>query len=198
MSHSPSLSLSLPFRHIRGVFEEYTYNDIYEEYAEFIQSDRIILENCHEYVERRKTTWVSESGSIFQYSNKVMTTVATEMPRYTTQIRNRIRDILGVHFDSVLINIYPDGKSGMHYHSDPLYDEWTTNSVIVSFGDARTLIYRRLANKEEKYPIEFANGDIVYMFDNCQDLFDHCVKTAKRAEDCGPRLSLVFKEKKII
>jgi alkylated DNA repair dioxygenase AlkB len=194
MSES-SQPLSLPFLHLSNIFPRYTYETIYDEYAPYLRNDHITLENGHQYTERRQTCWVSESEMTFKYSNKVMTTVRPEMPPFTAEIRNQLRTLVGVYFDSVLINIYPDGKSGMHYHSDPLYDEWTPNSVVVSFGDTRTLIFRRLANKEEKHVIKFNNGDVVFMFDNCQELFDHCLKTEKRAEDCGPRISLVFKQK---
>lgn len=47
-----------------------------------------------------------------------------------------------MHFDSVLINLYGDGRCGMRYHADPLYGCWTPNAAVVSIGQTRKFIFR--------------------------------------------------------
>lgn len=49
-------------------------------------------------------------------------------------IRDYLERRLGVYYDSVLVNLYPDGKCGMRFHSDPLYNIWQEDSAIVSVG----------------------------------------------------------------
>ena len=39
------------------------------------------------------------------------------------------------------------------------------------------------------------NGDAVVMRDDCQERLQHCIRVERRAEDAGPRMSLVFKER---
>lgn len=39
------------------------------------------------------------------------------------------------------------------------------------------------------------NGDVVHMYGDCQDRLQHCVRVERAAEDAGPRMSLVFKER---
>lgn len=45
----------------------------------------------------------------------------------------------------------PSGKSGMRFHSDPLYDEWSTDSAVVSVGCQRTLIFREVQDFSRRH-----------------------------------------------
>ena len=40
---------------------------------------------------------------------------------------------------------------------------------------------------------EFKDGDLIYMFDNCQEKFEHSVR--KKKVDGGERISIVFKKR---
>lgn len=44
-----------------------------------------------------------------------------------------------------------------------------------------------------RWEYQVRNGDVVVMRGDCQQRLQHCVKVEKRAEDAGPRMSLVFK-----
>lgn len=66
-------------------------------------------------------------------------------------VRDRLEERLGVRYDSVLVNLYPDGKSGMRFHSDPLYAEWSADTAIVSIGCARTLVFRDVDDFDRRY-----------------------------------------------
>ena len=49
-----------------------------------------------------------------------------------------------------------------------------------------------------RWEFSVSNGDVVFMFGDCQDRFQHCVKVEREdrgAADMGPRMSLVFKER---
>jgi alkylated DNA repair dioxygenase AlkB len=47
----------------------------------------------------------------------------------------------GVQYDSVLLNLYPDGASGMGWHQDPQSAEWAEDTAIVS-PDWSIMVYR--------------------------------------------------------
>jgi hypothetical protein len=40
-----------------------------------------------------------------------------------------------------------------------------------------------------------SNGDVVVMFGDCQEVLQHAIKVEAAAEDAGPRVSLVFKQR---
>ena len=53
--------------------------------------------------------------------------------------------------------------------------------------------FRKKENKENKIRYNFEDGDLIYMYDNCQELFEHCLKKGKKNEN-DTRISLVFKK----
>ncbi|KXZ43391.1 hypothetical protein GPECTOR_92g614 [Gonium pectorale] len=110
-------------------------------------------------------------------------------------VRDALQALTGVWYDSVLINYYSDGKCGMRYHVDPLYDRWTPDSAVVSLGDTRTFIFREIRDFNSRWHYRVSNGDVVHMFGDCQERLQHCVRVERHAADAGPRMSLVFKER---
>lgn len=54
------------------------------------------------------------------------------------------------------------------------------------------LLFFKIKNVDIKYPFEMSNGDMVHMFDDCQDKYQHSVRRVKTK--IGPRISLVFKK----
>ena len=68
--------------------------------------------------ERRKTAWEGDDGvAPFAYSGKSM-----KRNRWSSLVkasRDRLMDVSGIYYDGCLLNLYPDGGSGMRYHSDP-------------------------------------------------------------------------------
>ena len=62
-------------------------------------------------------------------------------------VRDRLEALMGVRYDSVLINFYPDGKSGMRFHADPLHEPdgrqvWADETSVVSLGATREFVLR--------------------------------------------------------
>jgi alkylated DNA repair dioxygenase AlkB len=98
----------------------------------------------------------------------------------------------GIYFDSVLINYYKDGSSGMRYHSDATYNKWHQESVVVSFGSSRKIIFREINNFDNKTNIIMNSGDLLFMKEGCQDIYQHRVTKDKSISD--ERISLVFKK----
>ena len=141
--------------------------------------------------ERRKTAWLSNDNNLtFEYSGKVM--LPKKIPDYFIPLIGKIKEDFGIEFDGILINYYPDGSANMGYHSDPIDNKWSNDFIVFSIGAHREFIFRENENRENKIKFEFNDGDIIYMYDDCQDKFEHCVKKSK--ELYRDRISIVFKK----
>lgn len=159
-----------------------------------LQSDTIIIgkgENAKEVPEKRQTAWLSNNKNLhFTYSGKVM--VPKPIPPFIKTIKSKLFEDFGIQFDGVLVNYYENGDCGMGYHSDPVEDKWTTDFIVVSIGASREFVFRNKEDRETRITYTFNDGDLIYMFDKCQDEYEHRVKKDK--SDMDDRISLVFKK----
>ncbi|KAI2496203.1 hypothetical protein MHU86_18298 [Fragilaria crotonensis] len=155
--------------------------------------------------ERRKTAWEGDDGvAPFAYSGKSM--VRNPWSPLVKASRDRLMDVSGIYYDGCLLNLYPDGGSGMRYHSDP--DQgvlWDYETAVVSLGATRRFSFRHntasmegassSSSQQQQRPHTFVlmHGDVVEMFGDCQSKFQHTVRTADEKNEEAARASLVFK-----
>ena len=149
--------------------------------------------------ERRQTAWEGEeSVPGFAYSGKVMET--KPFSPVVRSVRDTLSDEMGSHYDCCLLNLYPDGDSGMRYHIDPDQGEaWGYDTCVVSVGATRRFSFRDIPGKDstmKSQPHNFVvmDGDVTHMFDRCQFEFQHAVKTSEDKGEKASRSSLVFKQ----
>lgn len=186
--------MEVPFRVYPQVLPDLKLKDFMEEIN--LKRDVIYLdEGTRAVPEARLTAWQSDIGATFVYSGKEMIPPPGGLTASVARVRAALQDLTGVHYDSVLINYYEDGKCGMRYHVDPLYGKWTPHSAVVSLGSCRQFVFREIADHSKRWSYRVRSGDVVVMFGDCQDRLQHCVKVERQAEDAGPRMSLVFKER---
>lgn len=195
-THGPMASL--PFSHHQALFSELKVEDLLNELGTRLRYDNILLEG-KEVQESRMTAWLSDVPSLpFLYSGKVMTGGPL------TPIIKRVRDQLAlnidlhkIHYDSCLVNYYPHGKSGMRFHSDPLYEQWQDVTAVVSVGQSRKFIFRRVDDFAERHEFIVSNGDVTLMDLSCQERYQHSIAVEKGegALALPPRISLVFKKR---
>ena len=76
------------------------------------------------------------------------------------------------------------------------YDAWTPNTAVVSLGATRRFIFREASDHAARWAYRVSNGDAVVMWGDCQERLQHAVAVEKRAGDAGPRMSLVFKQRR--
>jgi len=116
-----------------------------------------------------------------------------------------------------LINYYPDGDSACKWHTDPGVNSsalliesfadllsktdhgrlWSLEEAVVSVGETRRFNLRQLTGANEdldQYSYYVCSGDVMHMFADCQDRFEHCVLKGEGQQNCGPRISFVFKQ----
>uniref|UniRef100_A0A7S3L5Z7 Fe2OG dioxygenase domain-containing protein n=1 Tax=Amphora coffeiformis TaxID=265554 RepID=A0A7S3L5Z7_9STRA len=144
--------------------------------------------------ERRQTAWQGDDGiGPFLYSGK-------SMPRrdWSSSVRE-VRDVLkaktGQYYDCCLLNLYPDGGSGMRYHIDPDQGSlWDYDTVVVSVGATRRFAFRSIEDgNAPPHSFVVMHGDVTWMFSDCQERFQHSVKKAEQKDETSPRISLVYK-----
>ena len=162
----PSAPSSAPqqiFAHHPGLFSDLTIEGLVDELGSSLRYDTILLEG-KEVQESRATAWLSDNGATFKYSGKEM-----EGGPLTPTIR-RVRDQLAlnqhlykIHYDSCLVNFYPNGKSGMRFHSDPLYATWVDQTAVVSIGQTRKFIFRKIDDFSKRTEFLVTNGDVIFM-----------------------------------
>lgn len=149
--------------------------------------------------ERRQTAWEGEGGVPgFAYSGKVMKT--KPFSPVVRSVRDTLNEKMGSYYDCCLLNLYPDGDSGMRYHIDP--DQgvaWGFDTCVVSVGATRRFAFREIPGKsaaKQSQPHNFVvmDGDVTHMFDKCQFEFQHTVKTSEDKGEKASRSSLVFKQ----
>lgn len=109
-----------------------------------------------------------------------------------TTIKNNVEKELGVNFNSVLLNLYRDGKDYMGWHRDN-EKELGIEPVIasVSFGATRTFRVRNYASKKENVDIELQPGSLVVMSGDMQEYWEHMLP--KRLKVSEPRINLTFR-----
>ena len=151
--------------------------------------------------ERRLTAWEGESVDTipgFAYSGKVMET--RPFSPLVLSVRDELLRKTAVEYDCCLLNLYPDGESGMRYHIDPDQGAlWGHETAVVSVGATRRFAFRTIPGLEDArrtsavHNFVVLSGDVTEMFAGCQQRFQHTVKTAENKEERAARSSLVYK-----
>lgn len=97
------------------------------------------------------------------------------------------------NFNSVLLNLYKDGKDEIKWHSDK--EECLGEKPIIgciNLGTKRKFWFRKKESGSEKFFIEVEDGDLLIMGDNCQKNYLHAI--LKEKEITEARISLTFRK----
>ncbi len=143
------------------------------------------------YPEPRLTAWYGEEGKRYSYSGIVLD------PRPWTPllagIRARVEAAAGAAFNSVLLNLYRDGRdsNGWHQDNEP---ELGRNPVIasVSFGATRRFHLRHRIRRElPRIDLDLADGSLLVMAGATQHWWQHQIP--KTSRPVGARINLTFR-----
>jgi alkylated DNA repair dioxygenase AlkB len=110
-------------------------------------------------------------------------------------IRQRIKELTGCAFNSVLLNRYRSGQDSVAWHADD-EPELGPDPVIasVSFGCERTFQLKRkkdAKNDPKRVEIVLRNGSIVIMKNGLQNNWVHQIPKVKNK--IGERINLTFR-----
>jgi alkylated DNA repair dioxygenase AlkB len=138
----------------------------------------------------RLDVWYGDPGRHYRYSG--VDFKALPWTPTLAEIKADLEQRLGQSFNSVLANLYRDGRDSVAWHSDD-EPELGTNPVIasLSLGAERRF---RLRHKARSWPAvrqDLPNGSLLLMAGTTQHYWQH--QLAKTARAAGARVNLTFR-----
>ena len=138
----------------------------------------------------RLSCWIGDADASYVYSG------ARFEPLPWTPTVAHLRDDLalrlGVRFNSVLANLYRDGRDSVGWHSDDEPELGPTPLIAsLSFGATRTFRLRSRETRKAALSLDLANGSLLLMAGDTQRLYQHALP--KRAGVTAPRINLTFR-----
>ena len=107
-------------------------------------------------------------------------------------IRQKAMQLSGVQYNSVLCNLYRDGKDSVAFHADDERELGPTpNIASITLGSSRRFVMRRKDNHDIKFETELHHGDLLIMKGTTQQEWHHSVP--KTAKPVGPRINLTYR-----
>lgn len=143
----------------------------------------------------RLTCWVADPGCTYRYSG--LRQVITPWIPELSELRERLQRLLGVRFNSLLLNRYRSGADRMGWHADaePELDP-AAPIASLSLGATRALRFRPrpgdgLAREQPSFAVDLADGDLLLMDPPTQHHWQHGLPPRLRLQ--GERLNLTFR-----
>lgn len=141
-----------------------------------------------EMLQPRLTAWMGTEA--YTYSGRKHEPGA--MPGVVETLRQKLQETTGTTFNSVLGNLYRDGKDSVSWHADN-EPELGQEPVIasLSFGASRVFAVRHNESKE-RWNIVLNHGDLLVMHGRSQLDYQHSVP--KTTKPLGKRINLTFRK----
>ena len=139
----------------------------------------------------RLTAWYGDIGKSYCYSKITMQPLLWNPT--LINIKSKIESLSEIKFNSVLLNLYRNGKDSVAWHSDD-EPELGKKPVIasVSFGANRRFTFRHKIQKELKYELELTHGSLLIMKGTTQHFWQHQIPKVNKLTQ--PRINLTFRQ----
>lgn len=162
-------------------FDELLRTNAWEEH------DIVVFGQRHR--EPRLSTWHADGGKEYEYSGLLRTPLP--LTPLLNDIRSRCESVSGASFNSVLVNLYRDGKDGVGWHADNEAVNGREPTIAsVSLGATRRFDLRHRESKET-VKVDLHSGSLLVMSGLSQHCWVHQV--AKTKQVVGPRINLTFR-----
>ena len=138
----------------------------------------------------RLTAWYGDKGLSYTYSGIEMQ--PTGWADCLAPLRQRVEELAGCRFNSVLLNLYRSGEDGVSWHADDEPDLGTDPTIgSISLGAARKFQFRRINDPAERRELVLHSGDVIVMSGPTQRFWHHQIpKTSRPVEQ---RINLTFR-----
>jgi alkylated DNA repair dioxygenase AlkB len=137
----------------------------------------------------RLSCWIGDPGAAYTYSGTRFT--PHPWPEALRPVRERLRDELGVDFNSVLANRYRSGRDGMGWHRDSEAELGRDPAIAsLSLGATRRFVMKH-RDASHKLALELASGSLLVMAGQTQRHYMHALPKTARA--VGERINLTFR-----
>lgn len=190
VGQSPGLPIELLEYH-PGLFPEQESEILLQKFiAESPWQQKVVKMYDKEVVTPRLTAWYANKET-YDYTSLRRSAPNAWTPELL-MIKEKVEQIAGVTFNSVLLNYYRDGNDSVAWHSDN-EKALGTHPVIasVSFGQVRCFDIRNKKDHAEKYSIRLESGALVIMKGDLQQGWEH--RVAKSLKAVKPRVNLTFR-----
>jgi alkylated DNA repair dioxygenase AlkB len=134
--------------------------------------------------------WFTDSNEPYRWSGISMH--PEPFPEFLDDVRCRLAEESGVHFNTALGNFYRDGRDGVSWHSDD-EPELGTDPVIasLSLGATRRFLMRKKLDHSQCLEFDLTHGSLLWMSGDTQIVWQHSIpKTSRTVES---RINLTFR-----
>jgi alkylated DNA repair dioxygenase AlkB len=138
----------------------------------------------------RLSCWIGDPDAAYTYSGTRFE--PHPWPAALRPVRTRVGAACGADFNSVLANLYRDGRDAMGWHRDD-ERELGDRPVIasLSLGATRRFVLKHVSDPSRRRAIDLAPGSLLLMRGETQRHYRHALpRTAKAV---GPRVNLTFR-----
>ncbi|MBX2873469.1 MAG: alpha-ketoglutarate-dependent dioxygenase AlkB [Saprospiraceae bacterium] len=112
-------------------------------------------------------------------------------PRSLQEIKERIEVLTKRKFQFCVCIYYPDGNSGVDFHSDPPAFGDTTVIPSLSLGEERNFLLKEVAT-ETIHEMALASGSLLIMGEHCQERYEHALPIDPSYKK--PRINMTFRQ----
>jgi alkylated DNA repair dioxygenase AlkB len=138
----------------------------------------------------RLVAWHGDPDATYTYSGTV------HMPRPWTDdlllVRERLQSLTGHRYNSVLLNLYRDGRDGMGWHADDEPELGERPAIAsLSLGAVRRFRLRHRHRADARLALDLGHGDLLLMAGGTQNACQHAL--AKTVRQVGERINLTYR-----
>ena len=172
------------------VIQEMVADDYFEKLMQNIawENDQAIILG-RQITTKRKVAWYGDQGYEYTYSN--VNRYALPWTVELLELRQRVQQLTGEHFNSCLLNLYHTGEEGMAWHSDDETDLKKNGAIAsLSFGAERKFAFKHKQSKE-KVELYLEHGSLLVMKDTTQSHWLHRLPPTKKVSTA--RINLTFR-----
>ncbi len=107
------------------------------------------------------------------------------------RVKEKVESLTGHKFQSCVVIYYPNGNSGVDFHSDLIAFGDTDFIPSVSLGEEREFILRE-KNDGKEFSLKLSDGSLIIMGNKCQELYDHSLPINPKYKN--ERINLTFRK----
>jgi len=143
------------------------------------------------YKQPRLTSLYGNENKSYSYSN--ITMYPHKFSPLLNEIKSDVEAISIASFNTVLLNLYRNGKDSNGWHADD-EKELGKNPAIasLSFGEERYFHLRHKKDKTQKHKLLLNHGSLLLMKGPTQHHWHHQIP--KTSKQIGPRINLTFRK----
>ncbi|GAB2497428.1 alpha-ketoglutarate-dependent dioxygenase AlkB family protein [Arenimonas alkanexedens] len=138
----------------------------------------------------RLSCWIGDAGASYVYSRTRFE--PRPWPPALQALRARVDAAAGVVMNSVLANLYRDGKDAMGWHSDDEPELGPRPMIAsLSLGGTRRFSFKHRHDASKRFALDLPHGSLLLMSGDTQANWRHALPRTARA--VAPRLNLTFR-----